>query len=100
MISVKLFYFSTKYQYSVLLFKCSKGFFHLALEAGAMDLKVSKMGAAFSFKFLLMSKITERETRMIIKPSANLEWPAAIVKNVSISYLVLTNLTAGVMSSE
>ena len=37
-----------------------------------MDLKVSKMGAAFSFKFLLMSKITERETRMIIKPSANL----------------------------
>ena len=51
-----------------------------------MDLKVSKMGAAFSFKFLLMSKITERETRMIIKPSANLEWPAAIVKNVSMSY--------------
>ena len=81
MISVKLFYFSTKYQYSVLLFKCSEGFFHLALEAGAMDLKVSKMGAAFSFKFLLMSKITERETRMIIKPSANLEW---IIKNVSI----------------
>ena len=38
-----------------------------------MDLKVSKMGAAFSFKFLLMSKITERETRMIIKPSANLK---------------------------
>ena len=86
MISVLLFYFSTKYQHSVLLFKGSRGFCHLALEAGAMDLKVSKMGAAFSFKFLLMSKITERETRMIIKPSANLEWPAAIVKNVSMSY--------------
>ena len=100
MISVKPHYFSPKCQYLVLLFKCSKVFFHLALEAGAMDLKVSKMGAAFSFKFLLMSKITERETRMIIKPSANLEWPAAIVKNVSISYFVFTNLTAGVMSSE
>ena len=100
MISVKLFYFSNMYQYSVLLFKCSKGFLHLALEAGAMDLKVSKMGAAFSFKFLLMSKITERETRMIIKPSANLEW---IIKNVSIyrkANHIFTNLTAGVMSSE
>ena len=50
-----------------------KKFPHLAPEAdGAIDLKVSIKGPAFSFRFLLMSRITERVTKMIMMPRANL----------------------------
>ena len=56
-----------------------------------MDLKVSKMGAAFSFKFLLMSKITERETRMIIKPSANLRGLSMVFQSMEWQFLFRFN---------
>ena len=47
-------------------------FLHLAPDAGAIDRNVSIRGPAFSFRFLLMSRITERVTKMIMTPRANL----------------------------
>ena len=52
--------------------KFSKFFLHLAPDAGVIDLKISMMGPDFSFRFLLMSRMTERVTKMIMMPRANL----------------------------
>ena len=45
---------------------------HLAPDAGVIDLKISMIGPDFSFRFLLMSRMTERVTKMIMMPRANL----------------------------
>ena len=57
---------------TVLKEKVSKFFLHLAPDAGVIDLKISMMGPDFSLRFLLMSRMTERVTKMIMTPRANL----------------------------
>ena len=52
--------------------KVLQSFLHLAPDAGVIDLKISKIGPDFSFRFLLMSRMTERVTKMIMTPRANL----------------------------
>ena len=49
-----------------------ESFLHLAPDAGVIELKISKIGPDFSFRFLLMSRMTERVTKMIMTPRANL----------------------------
>ena len=44
-----------------------------------MELNVSMIGAAFSLRFLLMSRITERVTKMIMIPRANLSVKLLII---------------------
>ena len=45
-------------------------------------LKVSNIGAAFSRSFALMSTITERVTKMIMTPRANLRGFKRVVKRM------------------
>ena len=46
-----------------------------------MEPKVSIIGAAFSPRFLLMSRITERVTKIIMTPRANLRGFKRIMKS-------------------